>query len=88
MHNISRDASPSLSNGILWKRMVFAPDKSPASNTTPDQARPNYTVVTALLPLETLQRSDPAVSACALQCVFVRKRFSVLYVHVNVNNFS
>lgn len=41
--------------------MFFTPEKSPVSNKTPDQARPNYTGVAALLPLETLQKSNPAV---------------------------
>lgn len=49
----------------LW---CFAPDKSQASNKTPDQARPNYTVVAALLPLETLQSSYPAVYSVG-ECV-------------------
>lgn len=60
---------PFLSDGILRKSSgVLLQTKSPASNKTPDQARPNYTVVAALLPLETLQSSYPAVYSVG-ECV-------------------
>lgn len=74
MDNISHDASPPCLMIFCEKLWFFALEKSPASNKTPDQARPNYTVVDVLLPPETL-RNRPCCVFC--ECLCVWKRFTV-----------
>lgn len=52
MGHALRDASRLRLMEFCEQIWCLAPDMSPASNKTPDQARPNYSAVAALLPEE------------------------------------